>query len=260
MLPADCTAIMIEFLPHTSLMAAFLAGLLSFVSPCVLPLVPSYLICITGLSLEQLIDSAERNRSRKAIVTNALLFIAGFSLVFTAFGASASLIGQFLTDQQHLIRKIGGILIVLFGLYLLGIVKLKFLMSEKRICFRSRPAGYLGSLLIGATFAAGWTPCVGPVLGTMLLYASTTDTLADGVTLLAFYSLGLGLPLFAAAMGLDRFLAYFKQVRSYVGMVSTVSGVFLVVFGLVVYNDSLSLMTGFFERHGIGSDLSIEGG
>jgi cytochrome c-type biogenesis protein len=180
MVPADCTAIMIEFLPHTSLMAAFMAGLLSFVSPCVLPLVPSYLICITGFSLEQLIDSAERNRSRKAIVTNALLFIAGFSLVFTAFGASASLIGQFLTNQQHLIRKIGGILIVLFGLYLLGIVKPKFLMSEKRICFRSRPAGYLGSLLIGATFAAGWTPCVGPVLGTMLLYAARLTPLQTG--------------------------------------------------------------------------------
>jgi cytochrome c-type biogenesis protein len=252
--------IMIEFLPQTSLMAAFLAGFLSFVSPCVLPLVPSYLICITGLSLEQLIDSAERNRLRKSIVINALLFITGFSLVFTAFGASASLIGQFMTDQQHLIRKIGGILIVLFGLYLLGIVKLKFLTYEKRVHFRSRPAGYLGSVLIGVTFAAAWTPCVGPVLGSMLLYASTTDRFADGVTLLVFYSLGLGLPLFATAMGVDRSLVYFKQVRSYVGVISTISGVFLIVFGLIVYSDSLSLLTAFFERHGIGSDLSIEGG
>jgi len=252
--------IMMDFLPQTSLLAAFLAGLLSFVSPCVLPLVPSYLVYITGLSLDQLVDSAERNRLRKTIVINALLFIAGFSLVFIAFGASASLIGQLLTDHQPLIRKVGGILIVLFGLYLLGIVKLKFLMSEKRIHFRIRPAGYLGSLLIGATFAAGWTPCVGPVLSTMLMYASTTNTLADGVMLLAFYSLGLGLPLFAAAMGVDRFLTYFKQVRSYVGVISTVSGVFLIVFGLIIYSDSLAILTAFFERHSIGSDMSIEGG
>jgi cytochrome c-type biogenesis protein len=247
---------MIELLPQTSLMAAFLAGSLSFVSPCVLPLVPSYLMYITGLSLEQLVDSAEQNRLRKTIAINALLFIAGFSLVFIAFGASASLIGRLLTDHQPLIRKVGGILIVLFGLYLLGIVKLTFLMSEKRIHFRSRPAGYLGSLLIGATFAASWTPCVGPVLGTMLMYASTTDTLADGVILLAFYSLGLGLPLFAAAMGVDRFLAYFTQVRAYVGVVSSVSGIFLIVFGLIIYSDSLALLTSFFERHGIGSDLA----
>lgn len=251
---------MFESLPQTSLMAAFLAGLLSFVSPCVLPLVPSYLMSITGLSLDQLTDSSERHRLRKTIVVNALFFITGFSLVFIAFGASASLIGQFLTDHQHLIRKVGGVLIVLFGFYLLGIVKLKFLMSEKRIHFRSRPAGYVGSLLIGAIFAAGWTPCVGPVLGTMLLYASMTDTLADGVTLLAFYSLGLGLPLFAAAMGVDRFLGYFTQVRWYMRVASTVSGVFLIVFGLAIYSDSLALLTAFFERHGIGSYLGADGG
>ena len=252
--------VMIESLSQTSLMAAFLGGLLSFVSPCVLPLVPSYLMYITGLSLDQLTDSAERHRMRKTIVANSLLFIAGFSLVFIAFGASASLIGQLLTDHQHLIRKVGGILIVLFGLYLLGILKLKFLMSEKRIHFRSRPAGYVGSLLIGATFAAGWTPCVGPVLGTMLLYASTTDTLADGVTLLAFYSSGLGLPLFVAAVGIDRFLASFKQIRGSLGVASTVSGIFLILFGFLIYRDSLTLLTSFFERYGIGSYLGTDGG
>lgn len=251
---------MVESLPQTSLLAAFLAGFLSFVSPCWLPLVPSYLMYITGLSLDHLTDAVERRRERKTIVVNAFLFIAGFSFVFIAFGASASLVGQLLTDYQHFIRKVGAILIVLFGLYLLGILKLKFLMSEKRMSFQSRPAGYVGSLLIGATFAAGWTPCVGPMLGTMLMYAGTTDRLADGVTLLAFYSLGLGLPLFAAAMAVDRFLACFKQVRGYVGVVSTVSGIFLIVFGLMIYSNSLALMTSFFERHGIGSYLGTDGG
>jgi cytochrome c-type biogenesis protein len=234
-------------------MAAFLAGLLSFVSPCVLPLVPSYITYITGLSLDQLADSVERHLQRKTIAFNSLIFITGFSIVFIAFGASASLIGQVLTSYQHLLRKVGGVLIILFGLYLMGVVKLRFLMTERRIHLRSRPAGYIGSLLIGATFAAGWTPCVGPLLGTMLLYASTTDTLADGVTLLTFYSLGLGLPLFATAMGVDRFLTYFKQVRAYLRMVSFTSGIFLIVFGLMVYSDSLSFLTAFFERHGIGT-------
>ena len=250
---------MLDILPHTSLMAAFLAGLLSFVSPCLLPLVPSYVAYITGLSWEQLTSAAERRRARKTIVVNALLFIAGFSLVFIAFGASASLIGRLLTDYQHLIRKVGGVLIALFGLYVMGLVNLKFLMTEWRIHLQSRPAGYIGSLLIGATFAAGWTPCVGPVLGTMLMYAGTADTLADGVTLLAFYSLGLGLPLFAAAMGVDRFLACFTHLRAYGKAVSVVSGLFLLIFGLIVYSDSLALLTSFFERHGIGSYLGTDG-
>ncbi|MGE0276044.1 MAG: cytochrome c biogenesis CcdA family protein [Nitrospiraceae bacterium] len=250
---------MLDSLPQTSLMTAFLAGLLSFVSPCVLPLLPSYLMFITGLSFDQLSDPAERHRLRHTIMVNALLFIAGFSLVFIAFGASASLIGQLLTDYQQLIRKVGGVLIVLFGLYVMGILNLRFLMTEKRIHLHNRPAGYAGSVLIGATFAAGWTPCVGPVLGTMLMYASTTDTLADGVTLLAFYSLGLGLPLFAAAMGVDRFLASFKRVRRYQKAVSAASGLFLIIFGVIIYSDSLALLTSLFERYGIGSYLGTDG-
>jgi cytochrome c-type biogenesis protein len=251
---------MLDALPQTSLLAAFLAGFLSFVSPCVLPLVPSYLMYITGLSLNQLTDAAERRLERTTIVLNALLFIVGFSLVFIAFGASASLIGQLLTEHQQLIRKVGGILVIVFGLYTMGILKLGFLMTEKRIHLKSRPAGYAGSLLIGATFAAGWTPCVGPVLGAMLMYASTTDRLADGVTLLAFYSIGLGLPLFASAIGMERFLSSFKRVHSYMGVMSRISGVFLVVFGLAIYSDSLTLMTSFLERYGIGSYLGTDGG
>jgi cytochrome c-type biogenesis protein len=246
---------MTETFPQTSLMAAFLAGLLSFVSPCVLPLVPSYITYITGLSFEQLTDCDERRHVRRTIVLNALLFIAGFSGVFIAFGASASLLGQFLADYQDLVRKIGGVLIVVFGLYLMGIVKLKLLMREKRFHFHSRPAGYLGSVLIGAAFAAGWTPCVGPVLGSVLMYASTTETMMDGVTLLSYYSLGLGLPLFAVALGVDRFLVYFKQVRAYLGTISLVSGAVLVAFGVLLFTNTLPFLTAFFEQYGIGSYL-----
>jgi len=243
---------MTDSIGQISLFAAFMAGLLSFVSPCVLPLVPSYISYITGLSVEQLADASERQRSRKTIVANALIFIAGFSCVFIAFGASASLIGQMLIAYQEYLRKLGGLLIIVFGLYLLGILNLGFLKTEKRFQFRSRPAGYAGSFLIGVAFAAGWTPCVGPVLGTILLYASTTEALTDGVTLLASYSLGLGLPLFAAAVGVDRFLAYFKQVRAYLWGVSAVSGALLIVVGVMIYANSLTMITSFLERYGIG--------
>jgi len=241
-----------ESIQHISLLAAFTAGLLSFVSPCVLPLVPSYISYITGLSIEELSSATERQRFRKAIVINSLLFIAGFSGVFIAFGASATLIGQALYTYQEYIRRIGGILIIVFGLYLLGVLNLNFLKMEKRLHFKSRPAGYLGSFLIGVAFAAGWTPCVGPVLGTILLYASTTEALTDGVTLLTAYSLGLGIPLFATALGVDRFLEYFKQVRAYLWGVSAVSGAFLVVVGVMIYANSLTLITSFLEKYGIG--------
>jgi cytochrome c-type biogenesis protein len=226
---------MTQSIPQISLIAAFSAGLLSFVSPCVLPLVPSYISYITGLSVEQLTDVSERVKFRKAIIVNSLLFIGGFSSVFIAFGASASFLGQILITYQDLIRRIGGALIIVFGLYLLGILNLKFLKMEQRYQFRNRPAGYLGSFLIGVAFAAGWTPCVGPVLGSILLYASTTDSLFSGVVLLTFYSLGLGLPLFLTALGVDRFLAYFKEVRAYLWGVSTVSGVLLILVGVMIY-------------------------
>lgn len=241
-----------ESLNQIGLFAAFSAGLLSFVSPCVLPLVPSYISYISGLSIEQLSKAEERSRFRKEIVLNSLLFIFGFSTVFIAFGASASLVGQLLITYQDFVRKLGGVLIILFGLYLLGVLNLSFLSTEKRFHFKSRPAGYLGSVLIGVAFAAGWTPCVGPVLGTILLYASTTDSLLNGVTLLAAYSLGLGLPLFATALGVDRFLAYFKRVRAYLWGVSAVCGVFLVAVGVLIYANSLTILTSFLEQHGIG--------
>ena len=243
---------MTQSIPQISLIAAFSAGLLSFVSPCVLPLVPSYISYITGLSVEQLMDVSERVKFKKTIVLNSLLLIAGFSSVFIAFGASASFLGQMLITYQDHIRRVGGILIIVFGLYLLGILNLNFLKMEHRYHFRNRPAGYLGSFLVGVAFAAGWTPCVGPVLGSILLYASTTDSLLNGVVLLTFYSLGLGLPLFLTALGVDRFLAYFKEVRAYLWVVSTVSGVLLVIVGVMIYANSLTMITSFLERYGIG--------
>ena len=205
-----------------------------------------------GLSIEQLTDASERSKFKSAIIANALLFIAGFSVVFIAFGASASFIGQALITYQDHIRRIGGVLIIVFGLYLLGVLNINVLKMEHRFQFRNRPVGYVGSFLIGIAFAAGWTPCVGPVLGTILLYASTTDSLWNGVLLLSCYSLGLGIPLFLTALGVDRFLAYFKQARAYLWGVSTVSGVLLIVVGVMIYANSLTMITSFLERYGIG--------
>ena len=242
-----------DAISQISLFAAFSAGLLSFVSPCVLPLVPSYLSYITGLSVENLAKIEERERFKSAILLNALLFIAGFSTVFIAFGASASLIGQVLYEYQDIIRKVGGILIIIFGLYLLGILKLNFFMTERRLVhFESRPVGYLGSFLIGTAFAAGWTPCVGPVLGTILAYASTTESMSGGVMLLSAYSFGLGLPFFLTAFGMDTFLSYFKSLRTYLGGVSFVSGGLLILVGVMIFTDSVTLFTSFLERNGIG--------
>ena len=242
-----------DAISQISLFAAFSAGLLSFISPCVLPLVPSYLSYITGLSVENLAKVEERERFKSAILLNALLFIAGFSTVFIAFGASASLIGQVLYEYQDIIRKIGGVLIIIFGLYLLGILKLNIFMTERRLVhFESRPVGYLGSFLIGTAFAAGWTPCVGPVLGTILAYASTTESMSSGVMLLSSYSFGLGLPFFLTAFGMDTFLSYFKSLRTYLGGVSFVSGCLLILVGIMIFTDSVTLFTSFLERNGIG--------
>ena len=242
-----------DSISQISLFAAFSAGLLSFISPCVLPLVPSYLSYITGLSVENLAKVEERERFKSAIMVNAILFIAGFSTVFIAFGASASLIGQVLYEYQDIIRKIGGILIIIFGLYLLGILKLNIFMTERRLVhFESRPVGYLGSFLIGTAFAAGWTPCVGPVLGTILAYASTTESMSGGVMLLSAYSFGLGLPFFLTAFGMDTFLSYFKSLRTYLGGVSFVSGGLLILVGIMIFTDSVTLFTSFLERNGIG--------
>ncbi|HBP86955.1 MAG TPA: cytochrome c biogenesis protein CcdA [Nitrospirales bacterium] len=246
---------MLESATHISqitLLAAFGAGLLSFVSPCVLPLVPSYVSYITGLSIDHLRDTSGRHRIRKTILFNSLLFIGGFSVVFIAFGLSASLVGQWLINYQDHLRKIGGGLIVLFGLYVLGLFNFSVLSQERRFHFQSRPIGYLGSFLIGVTFAVGWTPCVGPILTSILLYASTTDTSVDGLTLLVFYSLGLGLPLLVAALWLDRYFTHFKKIRNYIKPLSIMSGLLLVAVGGLLYTNSFFLLTSYLERSGIG--------
>ena len=235
-----------------SFLIAFMAGFLSFVSPCVLPLVPSYVSYITGLSLGQLTDKSERRHIRWITLHNSLLFILGFTLIFIAFGASATYIGHLLLTYQQLIRKLGGILIVVFGLMIMGVFKIPFLMSYKQYQFKSRPVGALGTVLVGVVFAVAWTPCVGPILGTILLYASTTHSVTSGIQLLLVYSIGLGLPLLVTSLAINTFLTSFQKIKGYLWVVSMISGLFLITVGIMIYTNSFILLTVWLTKHGIG--------
>src|SRR6266849_5076988 len=194
---------------------AFSAGLFSFLSPCVLPLFPSYLSFITGMSVGDLTADLT-GAARRRVMLPALAFVVGFSLVFVSLGASFSAAGQFLLDYRETIRRVGGVLIVLFGLYIAGVFKLGLLGRTKQLQLREKPAGYLGSLAVGITFAIGWTPCVGPILGAILSLAGTADTVQRGIGLLIAYSAGLGLPFLLSAVALGSFLRVFKRYRPFI--------------------------------------------
>jgi cytochrome c-type biogenesis protein len=224
------------------------AGILSFLSPCVLPIFPSYLSFITGLSFSELSGSVNNVRTRRAIILNALCFIFGFSVVFMSLGASFSLLGQLLFDYQQILRKVGGVLIILFGLYIAGFLKLPFLTRTFQLELKDRPAGYLGAFIVGVTFAAGWTPCVGPILGSILLYASTAKTAYTGIMMLGAYSLGLAIPFFLSALALNRFLDYFDRFKRLIPVVSTVGGVFLVFVGGLLLTNYFTLLSTYALR------------
>jgi len=227
-----------------SIYIAFTAGVLSFFSPCVFPLIPSYIIYITGITLKDFSESGDRGRVRKETVVNSLLFIFGFSLVFVSLGAAASLIGQLLFQYRDVIRIVGGVIIIIFGLYITGAFRLSFLDLERRFHLKVKPAGYFGSFLVGITFAAAWIPCIGPILGSILILAGTTRTLHSGISLLIFYSLGLGLPFFITSLVLNSALVYFKRIEKYMGLIAKISGIFLALIGiLLLTNHFQSIIT-----------------
>lgn len=225
--------------------AAFIFGLLSFASPCVLPLIPSYLSYITGLSFEDLTGDRDRERIRKITVINSAFFILGFSSIFVLLGASSSFLGRFLFEYKDVIRKFGGILIIIFGLYVAGVIKLGFLSREKKVHLEEKPVGYLGSFLVGVTFAAGWTPCVGPILGTILLYASQSGSVGYGILLLSVYSIGLGLPFFLSSLALNTFLSYFKKIQRYLKFINLISGILLIIAGILIFTNYLQTISGY---------------
>lgn len=240
-----------------SIFMAFLAGLLSFVSPCVLPLVPSFVTYITGLTFEDITSDRDRARIRKITISNSLAFIAGFTTIFILFGASATFLGQVFLQYQDIIQKIGAVLIILFGLYIMGVLKLNFLTKEKKFHIENKPSGYFGSYIVGMAFAAGWTPCVGPILGTILLYASTTGSIGKGIGLLAVYSLGLGLPLFISALAINTFISTFKVIARYMRWITIISGIFLILIGVMIFTNSFTIITTWFQQHGIGWTIEL---
>src|SRR3990170_4035595 len=216
-------------------MVAFIAGLLSFLSPCVLPLVPSYVGFITGMTLPEVTGR------RRAALTHALLFVAGFSLVFVLLGASATALGRALNYYQVWLQRVGGVLIILFGLLCLGVFKFGALSQERRLHLERKPVGYLGSALVGMAFGAGWTPCIGPVLGGILGLAATSTDVSRGVQLLAVYSAGLAVPVLIAAVAVESFLDWFQRFRRYLPWVMRLSGVLLIFVGIL-------MVTGEFTR------------
>jgi cytochrome c-type biogenesis protein len=217
-------------------LVAFTAGMFSFLSPCVLPLFLSYLSFITGMSVADL--TADLGvAARRRILLHAVAFVLGFGVVFVALGASFSAAGQILLDHRDTIRRIGGALIVLFGLYIAGVLRIAFFGRTQQWQIREKPAGYLGSFLVGVTFAIGWTPCVGPILGAILSLAGTAETVGRGVGLLVAYSAGLGLPFILSAMALGAFLRFFKRYRPLIPVVERAAGVILVVVGVLVFTN-----------------------
>jgi cytochrome c-type biogenesis protein len=231
-----------------SLVAAFLAGVLSFVSPCVLPLIPGYISFISGATVEQLKAGSGASgvtASRGRVLLTSVAFVAGFSLVFVSLGASASALGRLLLQQLSLLGKIAGVVIILFGLHTMGLLKLSWLYAEKRVHATRRPAGPVGAALVGIAFAFGWTPCIGPILAAILAVAATKETVGEGVRLLAAYSLGLGIPFLVTAVAIDRFFAAFARIRRHYRTIEVASGLLLVTIGVLMVTNKMSAIAQF---------------
>ncbi len=230
---------------EVNIFIAFTAGLFSFLSPCVLPLIPSYLSFVSGVSLEEMRAPQVERRVRWRVVFNSLAFIFGFSLVFVSLGVSASFLGSLFLGYRSFIRVFGGILIILVGVYLMGLFKIPLLdryLQFQLNHLKDKPAGYLGSVLIGITFAAAWTPCVGPILGAILTLAGTSAEIERGIFLLASYAAGLALPFFLSAIALNSFFQFFAAFRRHVHLVHRVAGILLVIVGILLITDYMTLL------------------
>jgi len=232
---------------QVSLALAFAAGVASFLSPCVLPVVPGYVSFVTGLALDDF-ESPDRAAVRRRAAVHSGLFILGFSLLFITIGASATAIGTVVRRSLPLIQQIGGAVIVLFGLYMLGLVRLPMLMRERRVQLSTKPAGLLGSVVVGVAFGAGWTPCVGPVLATILLYAGMSATMWHGAILLAAYAIGLGLPFFVAAVAFNWFLSRARALRRWLLPIERAAGVVMIVAGALLFTGRFTALFRFLPQ------------
>ncbi len=233
---------------NVGILTAFVFGVLSFISPCVLPIVPGYLSFISGVSFEEMQNSESRPKIRKRIAITSIFFIAGFSLVFIGLGASATAVGQFLREQLNLISKIAGAIIIIFGLHMIGVFKIPFLNYEKRIHSEGKPLGLFGAFVVGLAFAFGWTPCIGPILAAILAIASQQETVGQGIILLASYSLGLGIPFFVTGLSITVFYNVFNKLKKHLHKVEVVGGVLLVIVGILIMTNYLTIISGYLSR------------
>lgn len=233
---------------QVGIFSAFIAGILAFISPCVLPIVPVY---ISLMSTKVIYKNKKIKASERIyLFVNSLLFIAGFSLVFIALGSTATLIGQFLRGYASILGRVGGAILIIFGLHYMGLFKLPFLNIEKRFHIPERlKTGYLSSFLIGIIFSFGWVPCVGIILSAILLMASQLETLAQGILLLAAFSIGLGLPFVLASLFLGLFSNVLQKINKHLNIVSIISGIFLMILGIIFVTDSMIRITGWFARY-----------
>ena len=224
-------------------LAAFVAGLLSFLSPCVLPLVPGYVSLISGASVEDL-QTPER-RMLRTVMLHSITFVLGFSVVFITLGAVATGVGQLVNEYHSLLSKIAGIVVIVFGLHLTGLLKIKALYADKRMHDVKGSSSALGSFVVGFAFAFGWTPCIGPILATILVLASAQGTVLKGVILLAVYSMGLAVPFLLTSLGVDRFLSFYGRFRRHLHAVEVCSGILLIAIGVLIFLNNLKLLSGY---------------
>ena len=232
---------------EVSLLAAFLAGVLSFISPCVLPLIPGYLSFVSGVTLDEMRGTAaitQTGTKRRAVIMS-LAFVMGFSIVFISLGASATAVGALLMDHLAILGKVAGVIIILFGLHMMGVLRIGWLYSEKRVQTNKKPAGFFGAVLVGIAFAFGWTPCIGPILSAILFVAAAQETVGEGVQLLAVYSAGLGVPFIATSLAINQFLAASARIRKHYHTIEVVSGVLMIIVGVLIFTNKFTIIAQF---------------
>ena len=221
---------------------AFAAGLISFLSPCVLPIVPGYISFISGSSIDEIKGN---DREKRIILLNSILFITGFSIVFIVLGASATWIGAFFSSKLSILMKIAGVVIIFFGIFKIGLIRLLFFYKEARFQFKNKKFGFAGALIIGAAFALGWTPCIGPILGGILVFAGTLENVNQGILLLFIYSMGMGIPFLLTAFALNKFFKFFDRIKKHLRTIEIITGIIMVILGLMIFTNKLVLIPGY---------------
>jgi len=237
---------MSENLPDISWLIAFAAGALSFFSPCILPLLPAYLSYISGISLAEL--EAGHQDARVRVFVSSLLFVLGFAVIFTFLGASASFLGSLLVQHKRFLIKIAGLLIIVMGLFILGLIKVPFLFQERRFHISQLSLGPLTALFVGMAFALGWTPCIGPILSSILMYAGTTGIMERGALLLLIYSLGLGIPFILSGLILNNILGAFDWIKRNFRLINSISGGLLILWGILLFTGKIFYINTLFLR------------